>query len=852
MKYKDWLDVWFANYIEPSSKTKTCERYSEIIEKHLKVKLGEYELEELSPIVIQKYITELMQSGNLTTGKGLAANSVNGIITVIQNSLKLAYTLGELKEYTTDKIRRPKTKEKEVSCFSLAEQKKIEQAALSNKKRKFIGIVICLYSGLRIGELLALTWSDIDFTKGTLAVNKTCHDGRDEKGNLCRITDLPKTTSSKRMIPLPKQLLPVLKEYKRKSISEYVVESEKGEPPTVRSYQRTFELLQKRLHIRTIRKERTGRFGSERLGCVFFGEGGFVCSQCVSYMAFSQKSQEAKLEFSGKSAYFVLATYMEVEGKPCVLESVKKFDGNLFIDFGEGNSVQDLGEYYEKTYKYVLTGAFNRRFYEEKLRLYPLDGGIAMIDVDDFKIYNDLFGHNVGDAVLCAVAEALKEHVRNNDFLIRYGGDEFLLVLRRREKEEFVAEMKKIVQKMRDVAVKGFETIKISVSVGAVWGKGERAEEIVGRADEFMYRAKKTKDLLVAEDDEGKLSASAEKQLVLIVDDSEINRVILKEILRGEYEIIEAASGEECVNALKKYGTKVSVVLLDIIMPGMNGFDVLEYMTYNQLLSEIPVVAISGDETGETVRRAYEAGVSDYINRPFDARVVYRRVKNTVKVYSEQKRLISSVTREMREKEEATKALISLFGELVEFRNDFGGNHVKNVGKITELLLERLVTKTQKYNLSERDIFLISTASALHDVGKFAVKEEIVNKPAKLTDAEFEEMKKHTIYGAQVISGAKNFRNRRLMEYAYEICRWHHERYDGKGYPDGLSGEEIPISAQVTGVGDAYDALVSERVYKKAVSHEQAIEKILRGECGAFNPVLLECLSEISEDLKKL
>ena len=249
MKYKDWLDVWLANYIEPSSKTKTCERYSEIIEKHLKVKLGEYELEELSPIVIQKYITELMQSGNLTTGKGLAANSVNGIITVIQNSLKLAYTLGELKEYTTDKIRRPKTKEKEVSCFSLAEQKKIEQAALSNKKRKFIGIVICLYSGLRIGELLALTWADIDFTKGTLAVNKTCHDGRDDKGNLCRITDLPKTNSSKRMIPLPKQLLPVLKEYKRKSISEYVVESEKGEPPTVRSYQRTFELLQKRLHI---------------------------------------------------------------------------------------------------------------------------------------------------------------------------------------------------------------------------------------------------------------------------------------------------------------------------------------------------------------------------------------------------------------------------------------------------------------------------------------------------------------------------------------------------------------------------------------------------------------------------
>ena len=194
-----WLDEWFRNYIQPSSKIKTCERYSEIIEKHLKVKLGEYELDELTPLVLQRYVTGLMQSGNIVTGKGLAANSVNGIITVIQNSLKLAYTLGELKEYTADKIKRPKTKEKEVSCFSLAEQKKIEQAALSSKKRKFIGIVICLYSGLRIGELLALTWSDIDFTKGTLAVNKTCHDGRDEKGNLCRITDLPKRASCTRI-----------------------------------------------------------------------------------------------------------------------------------------------------------------------------------------------------------------------------------------------------------------------------------------------------------------------------------------------------------------------------------------------------------------------------------------------------------------------------------------------------------------------------------------------------------------------------------------------------------------------------------------------------------------------------
>ena len=216
MKYKEWLDIWFTNYIEPSSKTKTRERDSEIIEKHLKVRLGEYELNELTPIILQRYVTELTQSGNLITRKGLAANSVNGIITVIQSSLKSAYELGELMVYTADKIKRPKTIEKTVYCFSHAEQKQIEQAALSNKKRKYIGIVICLYSGLRIGELLALTWNDVDFENGMLLINKTCHDGLDENCIFGRLIDIPKTSTSIRSIPLPKQILPLLKKFKKK------------------------------------------------------------------------------------------------------------------------------------------------------------------------------------------------------------------------------------------------------------------------------------------------------------------------------------------------------------------------------------------------------------------------------------------------------------------------------------------------------------------------------------------------------------------------------------------------------------------------------------------------------------
>ena len=248
MKYGIWLDEWFCNYIRPSSKRRTCERYSEIIEKRLKVKLGEYELNELTPLILQRYITELIESGNMKTGKGLAANSVNGIITVIQNSLKLAYALGTIKEYAADKIRRPKTKEKEVTCFTLSEQKKIERAALAGKKTKWLGIVVCLYTGLRIGELLALEWKDVDFQKGMLTVSKSRHEGKDENGRYAHIVESPKTVSSRRCIPLPKQILCELRMLKRKSRSLYVISNGESSIP-VRSYQRSFERLLKKLDI---------------------------------------------------------------------------------------------------------------------------------------------------------------------------------------------------------------------------------------------------------------------------------------------------------------------------------------------------------------------------------------------------------------------------------------------------------------------------------------------------------------------------------------------------------------------------------------------------------------------------
>lgn len=248
MKYKDWLDVWLKNYIKPTAKRRTYERYSQVVEQHIIDKLGDEELDDITPLKVQRFVTDLMNSGNLLTGKGLSANSVNGIITVIQSSLKLAYTLGETKGYVADRIKRPKPREKLVTCFSLPEQRKIEQAILTDKRSKMFGVVLCLYTGLRIGELLSLKWSDVDFAKGTFMVTKTCHDGKDENGKLCRIEDTPKTISSRREIPLPKRIIQLLREHKKISDSDYIISSG-GKPLYIRSYQRSFDLLLKELNI---------------------------------------------------------------------------------------------------------------------------------------------------------------------------------------------------------------------------------------------------------------------------------------------------------------------------------------------------------------------------------------------------------------------------------------------------------------------------------------------------------------------------------------------------------------------------------------------------------------------------
>ena len=340
-----------------------------------------------------------------------------------------------------------------------------------------------------------------------------------------------------------------------------------------------------------------------------------------------------------------------------------------------------------------------------------------------------------------------------------------------------------------------------------------------------------------------------EKPKILITDDSEINRALLKEILGDGYDYLEAEDGAAAVELMRQR-TDISLLLLDLMMPGMDGFDVLRVMKYHAWLDEIPVIVISATEDTANIERAYDLGVTDYIRRPFERIMILRRVKNVLMLYAKQKRLTRLVTDQVYEKEHNSVLMINILSHVVEFRNSESGQHVLHIRTLTGLLLHQLVQKTDRYQLDESDISLISTASALHDIGKIMIPEEILNKPGRLTEEEYATIKTHTTEGARILKGLAIGQDEPLVKVAHAICRWHHERWDGGGYPDRLKGDEIPIAAQVVALADVYDALTSERCYKQSYSHEKAVDMILHGECGSFNPLLMECLKESSELLR--
>lgn len=582
-----------------------------------------------------------------------------------------------------------------------------------------------------------------------------------------------------------------------------------------------------------------------------------ACENCISKIVLENKSDSTKIEFINGQCYQFFAQYIIVEGVECSIETAVKINEKVLVDsIGYKELVEKYSATYASMYTDPLTGVYNRAYYEKVEKNVNTPAGIAVIDIDDFKLCNDIYGHKAGDVALQTVTQIIRNNIRSNDKIIRIGGDEILLILDGIQEESFERKLERIRSQVRMARVKGYNKLQLSISIGAVVSMTETREVSVAKADRLMYIAKSSKNRVVSEWNENKQITSSlnerddNKPLVLVVDDSDMNRFLLSQILLDDYNVIEACDGVEATQIIQDHFKELSIVLLDIVMPRMDGFGVQEFMNANDLIQDLPVIMISSMDEDSAIRRCYELGISDYVRRPFSADVVGKRVYNIVRLYQRQRNLQREIREQIEEREKNSRVVTSIISHVVENRNGESGPHVIHVEQITEIILNRLTELTDMYKLSKEDKKQISLASALHDIGKIGIDEKILNKPGKLTEEEYGIMKTHTTIGAIMIHQVQMEEDDTLIQFAYEICRWHHEKWDGRGYPDGLKGNYIPISAQVVSIADVYDALVSERVYKKAYSHKKAIEMIINGECGEFNPLLIQCLKDCSDRIQ--
>lgn len=570
--------------------------------------------------------------------------------------------------------------------------------------------------------------------------------------------------------------------------------------------------------------------------------------------ALEEKTTHSRMEYRGQELYEVTALFAQVEGTPCVLELERRLDRIMLLDPEESEQLfNNLAEYRGKLYRDAVTGAYNERYYQEKYRSRILTAGVAVLRVDDFKAANDVYGRYAGNSVLETVAGVLRRNLGEKDRLIRRGEDRLLLLLPEVGQSDFGQKLEHLRLQLAAAGVPGYSHLHISVSIGGVWIRDGEVSAAVEHAERLATYAQMQKNTVITEQQPERTAAAPvhRRQSVLIVDDSELNRKMLGQMLGSRFDIAEAASGEACLQLLEQNATGISIVLLDIHMPGIDGFTVLEEMNQKNLLEQIPVIMISSEDTVDAVRRAFDLGASDYISRPFDAKVVYQRIINTIQLYAKQRRLSAMAADLAFEKERASRMMIGILSQVVEKRNGESRDHVQRVAQLTSMLLAGLAQKTDRYPLTREMRRTIATAAALHDIGKMEICENLLHKEGPLTEAERRTLQSHTLLGAQMLEEQPECRDDAFARTAYNICRWHHERYDGGGYPDGLQGEQIPIEAQVVGLADVYERLVSRPVDGRARTHSEVVQMICTGVCGAFNPLLLDCLQDMEAEIAR-
>ena len=570
--------------------------------------------------------------------------------------------------------------------------------------------------------------------------------------------------------------------------------------------------------------------------------------------ALEEKTTHSRMEYRGQELYEVTALFAQVEGTPCVLELERRLDRIMLLDPEESEQLfNNLAEYRGKLYRDAVTGAYNERYYQEKYRSRILTAGVAVLRVDDFKAANDVYGRYAGNSVLETVAGVLRRNLGEKDRLICRGEDRLLLLLPEVGQSDFGQKLEHLRLQLAAAGVPGYSHLHISVSIGGVWIRDGEVSAAVEHAERLATYAQMQKNTVITEQQPERTAAAPvhRRQSVLIVDDSELNRKMLGQMLGSRFDIAEAASGEACLQLLEQNATGISIVLLDIHMPGIDGFTVLEEMNQKNLLEQIPVIMISSEDTVDAVRRAFDLGASDYISRPFDAKVVYQRIINTIQLYAKQRRLSAMAADLAFEKERASRMMIGILSQVVEKRNGESRDHVQRVAQLTSMLLAGLAQKTDRYPLTRELRRTIATAAALHDIGKMEICEDLLHKEGPLTEAERRTLQSHTLLGAQMLEEQPECRDDAFARTAYNICRWHHERYDGGGYPDGLQGEQIPIEAQVVGLADVYERLVSRPVDGHARTHSEVVQMICTGVCGAFNPLLLDCLQDMEAEIAR-